>query len=107
MRQRADARLHQEPVVAEELVLEEDLLDHLLRAADDERTPPRAERVEVLALHGRPASLAADCRHHLRVAGKELTGIADVAVRVDAERGPAVTCGLRRLTVHVCKWNEA
>ena len=37
VRQRADAHLREEALVAEDLVLEEDLLDHLVGAADDER----------------------------------------------------------------------
>ena len=37
VRHRADAQLEQEAVVPEELVLEEDLLDHLVRAADEVR----------------------------------------------------------------------
>ena len=41
VRQRADAELHEEAVVAEELVLEEDLLDDLLRAADEVRAAQR------------------------------------------------------------------
>ncbi len=43
MRQRSEAELHEEAVVVEELGLEEDLLDHLLRAADEVRAAHAAD----------------------------------------------------------------
>ena len=42
VRHRAHAELEQEAVVAEDLVLEEDLLDDLLRAADEQSAPRSA-----------------------------------------------------------------
>src|SRR5688500_15952289 len=54
--QRADADLGQEALVAEELVLEEDLLHALLGAPDEERAARRAPRLELGAAHRRPAA---------------------------------------------------
>jgi hypothetical protein len=55
VRHGADAELHQEAVVAEELVLEEDLLRHLLRAADEARAAQRPRGLEGGAGERRPA----------------------------------------------------
>ena len=55
VRQRADRELDEEAVVAEELVLEEDLLDHLLRAADEVRAAQRGRRVVVGAASSAPS----------------------------------------------------
>ena len=63
VRHRPHAELQQAAVVAEDLVLEEDLLDHLLRAADEVRAAERRGRVVVRARHRRPATLAADAVH--------------------------------------------
>src|SRR3954447_11990212 len=60
----ANRDLQQEPLVAEDLVLEEDLVDHVLRAADEVCAAPRARRVEVLSCHRPPAAFAADLVHH-------------------------------------------
>ena len=49
VRQRPDAELDEEAVVAEELVLEEDLLDDLLRAADEVRAAAAWPRRRSLA----------------------------------------------------------
>ena len=55
---RADADLQQEALVAEELVLEEDLLDHLLRAADEaaRRAARAARRSAARVIGGQPRS---------------------------------------------------
>jgi hypothetical protein len=66
VRNGADAELHEEAVVAEDLVLPEDLLGDLLRRADEVRALQGGRRVELLAGHRRPAALAADAVHHLR-----------------------------------------
>ena len=76
--------------MAEDLVLEEDLLDDLLRAAHEVRTPERARGLEVGPAHGRPASLPSDLGHHrveLRPGriGRLLRGVRDEPVRVDAQ----------------------
>ena len=87
----ADAHLGEEAAVPEDLVLLEDLLDHLLRAADHEGALRRAHDVELLARHRRPSPLAPDPGHHVRVAGVELTRgplgcLGHIGVRVDADR---------------------
>ena len=92
VRHRADADLGEEAVVAEDLVLEEDLLDDLLRAADDERAAGRAQRVEL-----RRASVGGQPRSRpiafiiVRVGREELVArpaasLGHVSVRVDADR---------------------
>ena len=48
VRHRADAELKQKALVAEDLVLKEDLLDYVLRAADEVRSPERRRSIEVL-----------------------------------------------------------
>ena len=55
VRQRADAHLQQEPVVVEDLVLEQDLLDDLVRAADEVRAA-QLVRGEVLLAASAAAS---------------------------------------------------
>ena len=113
VRERADADLRQEAVVAEELVLEEDLLGNLLGASDGERAARRAELVELGPTDRRPAALAADGVHHRGVGGEELVGgslgrLGDVRVRVDAERRRRVVTGLaRRLPVQLRERDEA
>ena len=80
--------------MAEDLVLEEDLLGHLLRAADEVRAAQgRAPASNCGAGHRRPAALAADPVHHRREGGEGVVGgglrrLGDEAVRVDAERRP-------------------
>src|SRR5690606_5086142 len=71
MRDGADAELREEAPMTEDLVLEQDLVDDLLRAADEQRAAGAAQRVELLARHGRPAALAAEAAHDLRVGGIE------------------------------------
>jgi hypothetical protein len=57
VRKRADRELDQEPIVLEDLVLEEDLLDDLLRAADEVRAAQLARPIEVRPQSGgRPRS---------------------------------------------------
>src|SRR4051794_1783714 len=60
VRHRADRDLQQEPLMPEDLMLEEDLVDHVLRAADEVRAAARARRIEVLSRHRPPAAFAAD-----------------------------------------------
>src|SRR5215212_8516665 len=58
VRHRPDAELREEAIVAEDLVLLEDLLGHLLRAAHEQvptRLPPS---LELLPRQWRPAALA-------------------------------------------------
>ena len=57
------AELDEEAVVAEELVLEEDLLDDLLGRADEVRAAKRCRGVVVGTRHRRPAALVADPVH--------------------------------------------
>ena len=82
----------------QDLVLEEDLLDHLLRAADEVRAAQRRGCVVVGARPRRPAALPADRVHRRRVrerlVERLLRRVRDVAVRVDAERA-AARAGLR------------
>src|SRR5215204_3269737 len=91
MRNRADADLRHEALVAEELVLKEDLLCDLLRVADHKRTTRLTPHLELLAAHWTPAALAADPVHH-RGVGREvfitylLGCLGHVDVRVDAYR---------------------
>jgi hypothetical protein len=63
MRQGADAELDEEALVAEDLVLEEDLLDHLLRAADKGRAAECPRRLELGPSGRRLAALAPDAGH--------------------------------------------
>jgi hypothetical protein len=72
VRHRTDADLRHKALVAEELVLEEDFLYDLLRAADEERSARRATHLELPAAHRRPPALAADPVHHRGVGGEVL-----------------------------------
>ena len=92
VRQRADAHLQQEAVVLEDLVLEQDLLDDLVGAADEVRAAQLVRGEVLLAAQRRPAALAADPVHH-RLERREadvLTAscerLGDEAVRVDRQR---------------------
>src|SRR5436190_16485768 len=112
MRQRTDRELDQEPLVPEDLVLEEDLVDDLLRAADDVRAAQIASGLEVLARKRRPAALSPDSVHHLRERRERLVrrllgGLRDEAVRVDAERQRLVTCLDRSPPVELGERREA
>ena len=105
-----DGQLEQEPAVPEDLVLEQDLLDDLLWAADEVRTAERPRGLELLARHRRPTALTSDLGHHRlerrpRYVGRLLRRVGDEAVRVDAEgrgvasrlvRGAAMDLGERR-----------
>ena len=82
--------LEHEPVVAEDLVLEEDLLDDVVRRSDEVRAPERRRRVVVGATHGWPAPLLADPVHRgrdvrERLVERLLPRLREVAVRVDAQ----------------------
>ena len=112
MRHGTDAELDQKAVVPEDLVLEEDLLDHLLRAADERGAVQGPRSVEVRPLHRAPAAFAADPVHHLlhareRDVGGLLRRLRDEAVRVDAERRRRnMTRGDRRAAMELCERRE-
>src|SRR5829696_5576463 len=63
-RHRAHTDLCHEAPVAEDIVLEGNLLRHLLRASGEERAARPAPRLELPARHSRPAALSADAVHH-------------------------------------------
>jgi hypothetical protein len=102
VRNRANADLRHKALVAEKLVLEEDLLRDLLRASDQECAVRRAPRLELLAAHRCPATLAADPVHHSGVGRVELVAcslrcLGHIGVRVYADRQPRrVVAGLAR-----------
>src|SRR5690606_8487186 len=82
--------LQEEAVVAEQLVLEEDLVDDLGRAADEVRSAQPPLGVELRARGGRPATLAADPAHRLREGapgevGGTVAVLGEEPVRVDAQ----------------------
>ena len=86
-----DRELGEKPLVPEDLVLVEDLLDHLPRAADRERAAQRPRGLELLWRHRGPAPFAPEARHHLgipRVEGADriLRALGDERVRVDPDR---------------------
>lgn len=90
----ADGDLQEEPIVAEEFVLEQDLLDHLLRISDDQGAPRLDRAVEALPRRRRPAAFTTDPRHDLGVAGVDaLTRWAEEWIvagpQVTAQRGAA------------------
>src|SRR5690242_705921 len=60
VRHRADADLREQALVTEDLVLEEDLLDDLLRAADRERAARPPHLIELAPGQRSPATPAAD-----------------------------------------------
>ncbi len=112
VRQRADAELDQEALVAEDLVLEEDLLDHLLGTADEARAVEVERRVELRARHRRPPALAPDLVHDRLERGERLVGgrlrrVGDEAVRVDAQRRRRVAVLLRGAAVQLGERREA
>ena len=57
--------VYRERTVIDDLVLEEDLVDYLLRATDDHRAAKSRFGVELSPGRGRPASLSADSCHGL------------------------------------------
>jgi len=90
MRQGPDAELRQIAVVAEELVLKQDLVDYFLRTAHGEGAARLPHRVELRAGRGRPSTFTAKLGHHLGIGGKEfvgglLRGVRDIGVGVDAD----------------------
>ena len=73
-----------------DLVLEQDLLDHLVRVADEVGAAQRPRRLVALAGHRRPATLPADLVHRRRERPERLLDrlsgrVRDEAVRVDAD----------------------
>ncbi len=98
----------------EDLVLEEDFLDHLVRAADEARTTERGRSIELGARSRRPAALAPDARHRLgeRREGfvrRLLLGVGDVAMRVDPDfqRRRVMTGAARGLAIKIDQRREA
>ncbi len=86
-----DAHLPDVARVAEQLVLEQDLLGHLLGRPGGQRPARRAQRLVLGLAGGRPAALASDLVHHRQVRLREgavggRLGLADERVRVDPER---------------------
>ncbi len=79
----AHAHLHQEPLVAEDLVLEQDLLDHLLRAAD-QRARRAARAARRTARGSCPASRA-----------RARSGSSSRRRRGSSARPPPATCARR------------
>ena len=111
---RADAHLADVALVAEELVLEEDLLGDLLGRARGHGAARRAQRLVLRAPGGRPAALAPDAVHHRQVGrGEGRVGLGggrtDEGVGVDRNPGllGLVAGGLRGLAVEVDEWHEA
>ena len=82
VRERADAELDQEAVVAEDLVLEEDLLGDLLRAADEVRAAQRAGGVELLAR----SSAASRARGRCGPSSSAMRRVGDVGGRAGRSR---------------------
>ncbi len=74
------------------LVLVEDLLDHLGRAADEQRAaqPPLTPRTAPALVGGQPRSrpmrLMVSARGGKAIVGRLLRGLGDEAVRIDADR---------------------
>ena len=89
MRERADAHLNEEAVEAEEIVLVNDLRGDLVGRSDEVRAKGAPLGVELLAARRRPATLAPDLRHEVRVRRVRVIGrlprvVLDEPVRVDA-----------------------
>ncbi len=104
----AGGHLREVALVAEELVLEQDLLRHLLRAPGGQRSARRAQRHVLLRRHRRPATLAADPAHHGHVVRREVVPVvAHEGMRVDGHR-QVVVAGLgRRPAVELDQRHEA
>ncbi|MCB8988531.1 MAG: hypothetical protein H6661_12375, partial [Ardenticatenaceae bacterium] len=62
---RADAQLQQESLVLKQLVLEQNLFNHLVGTANEIGTSQQARSVELLARERRPAALPANFIHGL------------------------------------------
>jgi hypothetical protein len=110
----AHAKLQQQPLMPEDLVLKQDLLDDLRRAAHEVGAAQSAPRLQLLARGRRPAALPPDLVHHhcrRRVVGvhRRLRVVGNEAMRVDAERElRRVVAGLaRRLPVELGKGCKA
>src|ERR1700691_652075 len=95
VRQHADADVAEEAVVMEQLVVGQDLARHFLGGADEQVALWRAAGIELGTAHRRPATLATDAIHHLRIRSEELVGralgvLGYVHVRVDPNRRAAL-----------------
>ena len=90
--------------MVEHVVLEQDLVDHVLGRADEVRTVKGGARRVLVQGHRRPAAFLADRVHHRGHVGERfldrlLGGFRDVAVGVDADRGNGIEPGLARRVV--------
>ena len=79
--------------MGEELVLAQNLVDDLLRIANEQRAARRTRRVELTTSRRRPATLSPDPRHRLGVRREERVGrlvrvVCKKTVRVDADAEP-------------------
>src|ERR1700729_3292131 len=106
MWQYADADVAKEAIVVEQLVVGEDLPRDLLGRAYEQVALWRAAGVELGATHRRPAALAPNAIHHLRVGPEELVGgalgtVGDVHVRVDADRRARFACAVRLVSMRI------
>ena len=114
MRHRPDAHLQQKPLISEDLVLAQDLVGDLLRAAHQQRALGPAHRVELPAPDRQPAAFPPDGVHGRGVVREERVGralrrVADEAQRVDAQRhGQRIVPGARgRGPIELRKRREA
>ena len=89
--QRSGVHLKGDPGDAPECgTVAENLVDHFVRAPNQQRAVRTSLRVEACTRHGRPAALLADICHRFRVPGEEgvgslLRGLADIALHMDAD----------------------
>ena len=114
VRKRADAHLDEEPIEPEQLVLVENLGRNLVRRPNEVRAARATLGLELLAARRRPAALAPDLRHHIRVRRVRIVGdlprvVPDQAVRVDAhaQLRRIVPGATARLSVKVDQGHEA
>ena len=90
LRLRADRHLHEIALMAERLVLGEDLGDRLVRRPDHQMTARTSALIELRPRQRRPAALAADAAHHFRVGREEpvdrgFSRVGEEAVAIDAD----------------------
>src|SRR5688572_4396627 len=91
MRHWPNAELNQKSLIGEELMLGENLVDHLLGTPDEHSAATGAIGLEPSPGQRRPPSLPPDSRHHLGVRGIGFVGrllriLRDVPMRIDADR---------------------
>ncbi len=90
MRHRAERGLNQHAIMCKQLVFVQNLVDHLLRGAYQQRAAQLTLRVKLPACGRRPAAITADAPHRCQIwwEGKisgRLRRIGDESVRVDAD----------------------